>query len=66
VIYPAMADIDNDGDLDLLTFFGLGSYVEYHKNLSVEKYGTCDSLDFILTDKCWGILKKVLNQTISY
>ncbi|MEI7663742.1 MAG: VCBS repeat-containing protein, partial [Bacteroidota bacterium] len=34
VDYPALADIDGDGDLDLLTFFGLGSYVEYHKNLS--------------------------------
>ena len=39
VDYPALADIDSDGDLDLLTFFGLGSYVEYHKNLSMEKYG---------------------------
>jgi hypothetical protein len=58
VDYPAIADIDQDGDLDLLTFFGLGSYVEYHKNLSVEKYGTCDSLDYRLSDKCWGDFKE--------
>lgn len=56
--YPALSDIDNDGDLDLLTFFGLGSYVEYHKNLSIEKYGNCDSLDFSLADKCWGDFKE--------
>ncbi len=58
VDYPALADIDNDGDLDLLTFFGLGSFVEYHKNLSMEKYGTCDSLDYRLTDHCWGKFKE--------
>lgn len=58
VDYPALADIDGDGDLDLLTFFGLGSYVEYHKNLSMEKFGNCDSLDFKLTDPCWGKFKE--------
>ncbi len=58
VDYPAIADIDGDGDLDILTFFGLGSFVEYHKNLSMEKYGTCDSLDFRLKDNCWGKFKE--------
>jgi len=58
VDYPALADIDGDGDLDLLTFFGLGSFVEYHKNLSMEKYGHCDSLDFMLDDHCWGKFKE--------
>ena len=58
VDYPAIADIDGDGDLDLLTFFGLGSYVEYHKNLSKEKYAICDSLDYALSDKCWGDFKE--------
>jgi len=58
VDYPAIADIDDDGDLDFLTFFGLGSYLEYHKNLSMEKYGNCDSLDFMLADKCWGDIKE--------
>jgi len=52
--YPAIADLDGDGDLDLLTFFGLGSYIEYHKNLSMETFGNCDSLDYRLTDHCWG------------
>jgi hypothetical protein len=54
VDYPAISDIDGDGDLDLLTFFGLGSYVEYHKNLSMETFGNCDSLDYRLSDHCWG------------
>jgi len=58
VDYPAITDIDGDGDADLLTFFGLGAYLEYHRNLSMEKYGHCDSLDFRLEDPCWGKFKE--------
>jgi hypothetical protein len=36
VDYPAIFDIDNDGDLDILTFWGLGSFMELHQNMSVE------------------------------
>ncbi|MCD4773294.1 MAG: T9SS type A sorting domain-containing protein [Bacteroidales bacterium] len=52
--YPAITDLDNDGDLDILTFWGMGAFVEMHKNLSMEKYGVPDSLDFEKTDNCWG------------
>lgn len=42
---PAIDDVDGDGDLDILNvrFVGIGT-VEYHKNLSMERTGTCDSL----------------------
>ena len=53
--YPAINDIDGDGDLDILTFWGLGSFLELHRNMSVEKYGNSDSLDFIRTETCWGM-----------
>lgn len=52
--YPVFADIDNDGDIDVLVFFGLGTYVEYHRNMSMEDYGTCDSIKLIKKDYCWG------------
>ncbi len=52
--YPAISDLDNDGDLDILTFWGLGSFVEMHKNLSMETYGHADSLIFQHTETCWG------------
>ncbi|MFZ4400661.1 MAG: FG-GAP-like repeat-containing protein [Bacteroidales bacterium] len=52
--FPAITDIDNDGDLDILNFWVLGKYVNYHKNLSMEKYNTLDSLDFKLTAESWG------------
>jgi uncharacterized protein (DUF2141 family) len=42
---PVIDDMDGDGDLDILNvrFVGIGS-VEYHKNFSKERTGTCDSL----------------------
>lgn len=52
--YPAIVDLDGDGDLDLLTFWGLGSFVEMHLNESMEKYGVPDSLIFRRTNRCWG------------
>lgn len=54
VDWPAISDIDNDGDLDILTFWGLGSFIEYHQNRSMELYGIPDSLHFVLQEYCWG------------
>lgn len=52
--YPGISDIDGDGDLDILTFWALGSFVEMHTNLSMETYGHADSLIFERTTSCWG------------
>ena len=52
--YPAIVDVDGDGDLDILTFGVLGTFIEKHQNLSMEKYGTRDSLVFERNDYCWG------------
>jgi hypothetical protein len=54
VDYPGIADIDNDGDMDILTFWGLGSFIEYHQNQSMELYGIPDSLVFEEVTQCWG------------
>ncbi len=51
---PAIDDIDNDGDMDILTFSPGGGYVEYYKNLSVQKGWGADSLNFNLVESCWG------------
>lgn len=51
---PAYIDVDNDSDLDILTFHIGGERVEYHQNQSVELYGHNDSLIFILKNECWG------------
>lgn len=51
---PAIVDVDNDGDIDVLTFHIGGQRVEYHKNVSMENYGVPDSLEFVLMNECWG------------
>lgn len=51
---PVITDIDNDGDLDIITFAITGTYMEYHQNQSMELYGTCDSLKFEMKNRCWG------------
>ena len=51
---PGLADIDGDGDLDILSFAISDETIEFHKNYSIENYGTCDSLTFALDTSSWG------------
>ena len=58
---PSIIDVDNDGDLDILTFQQSGGNIEYHQNQSMETYGNCDSLIFELNTDCWGNFFEGLN-----
>ena len=51
---PTIVDVDGDSDLDILVFNTQGSAVEYHKNLSMENFGICDSLHYEMKNLCWG------------
>lgn len=51
---PGLADIDGDGDMDILTYSVFGIRIEYHQNQSQELYGNSDSLIFKFADDCWG------------
>lgn len=51
---PSIEDMDGDGDLDILTFFILGTCVEFHKNLSVEQGLSPNSFKFKLESDNWG------------
>ena len=63
---PAIIDVDNDGDIDILTFHIGGSHMEYHKNLSMEMYGIPDSLTFELKNECWGkFVENINNNSLS-
>jgi hypothetical protein len=55
---PGIADVDNDGDLDILTFSPLGVFLELHTNMSQELYGNSDSLVYQRDDDCWGDLSE--------
>ena len=51
---PAIMDVDNDGDMDIVTFSLFGTSAEYHQNMSVETYGIPDSLNYVMSNPCWG------------
>ena len=61
---PAIADIDYDGDLDILTFSILGGFIEYHKNMAMELTGNCDTVAFEFSESCWGLFYEGLNSYI--
>lgn len=50
----ALADIDDDGDLDLLANDVTGTYVTALRNFAREHYDRCDTLVLELTSLCWG------------
>lgn len=63
---PSLVDVDGDTDIDVLVFDTQGFAVGYHKNLSIENYGTCDSLDFEMKNLCWGTFSEnATNNTIN-
>jgi len=53
VDFPAIDDIDGDGDLDIVTNQG-DSYLFYFKNVALEQGFTTDTLIYKLEDECWG------------
>ncbi|WP_420459628.1 T9SS type A sorting domain-containing protein [Neolewinella sp.] len=54
VDYPAVDDVDGDGDLDILTFSVGGGYLEYYQNQSVERGFGTDTLIYMLASDCYG------------
>jgi len=61
---PAIVDVENDGDLDVLTFNIGGEYLQYHQNQSQEFYGHSDSLVFELKNECWGGFREDVNTNL--
>lgn len=64
---PGIDDVDNDGDLDILSmrFVGIGT-VEWHKNMSVEKTGTCDSLQLERITQTYGGIQECYCGVFAY
>ncbi|MCK5847146.1 MAG: T9SS type A sorting domain-containing protein [Bacteroidales bacterium] len=54
VDYPAIVDVDFDGDFDIVTFDILGGVLVYFKNYSTELSLPTDSFEFKIDDHCWG------------
>lgn len=69
---PGIADVDGDGDIDILTFSSQGVLIEFHQNMSKEAYNNCQHLDtFNLNTGCWGKIEEnncsvVMSQTCAF
>ncbi len=51
---PSIDDIDNDGDMDVLSFSVSNSTIRFYKNISIESGYSCDSLIYEIDEYCWG------------
>ena len=51
---PALSDLDNDGDMDVLNFSISGSWVEQHKNVAIDSFGVASQMKFYNIPVCWG------------
>jgi hypothetical protein len=58
---PAFADMDNDGDLDMLSFNPQndGITADYYRNVSKDSSWSMDSLKYVLVDQCWGGIMEI-------
>lgn len=52
------ADVDYDGDMDVIAFAVAGTLMRLYKNKSVELGYGCDSLIFEIAEFCWGLINE--------
>lgn len=63
--YPAIEDVDCDGDMDIVTFNSGGGVIEFYRNLAIESGFSLDTLLFERADRCWGgIYESGISETI--
>lgn len=65
---PAIVDVDEDGDLDILAFeLGIdtaGDAMYWYKNVSMENYNNRDSLEYVVEKRCWGRFRESYNNCV--
>ena len=62
---PAIADVDLDGDIDILSFGTGGLTIHFYRNMQVEENRAPGDYHFVLDDSCWGkVVEDGLSATI--
>ena len=63
---PALSDVDNDGDMDILNFSISGSWVEYHESVAKDSFASPSVLKYYNVPVCWGyfVLNNSYNEAI--
>jgi hypothetical protein len=51
---PAILDVDNDGDVDILSGDAIGHVLYWYQNQSMERNGNPNELKFKTASRCWG------------
>jgi len=51
---PGIYDMDDDGDIDILTFSSVGGVIFLYQNLDVENGNEPGTFEFLKVDDCWG------------
>lgn len=51
---PTLVDVNQDGDLDIISYNVQGNRLIYYENQQKEMSLSCDSLFFKKNDNCWG------------
>jgi len=55
VSIPTFVDIDSDGDMDIMGYNSVpDGRIVFHRNVSMDQFGHCDSLKFEYATGCWG------------
>ncbi len=62
-IKPAIADINKDGDLDIISFSVAFNRLIYYENQQKELNLSCDSLLFTKADNCWGNVRDTFSNS---
>ena len=65
VIKPAVADVNGNGDLDIISFNVFGNRLIYYENQQKELSLPCDSLFFNKSDNCWGNVEDTFSASYS-